>query len=145
MSKTKLLVLGLSVVAGAFLFSSHPVQAAEYVPKAGDLIKTQTNPTVFLVQDNLVRTALSREAYVVRYGNVWSLIKVVADNQIGSFDYSGGINTEMSHQSGTLVVYTLDNPEVFVLDHGFKKSLGHRADLTGVTWIGTYEMYPTKL
>lgn len=144
MSKSKYLFLGLGIVAGAFLFSTHSVQAAGYIPKAGDVIKTQTNATVFLVQDNLVRTALSREAYVVRYGNVWSLIKVVADNQIGSFDSTGGINTEMSHQSGTLVVYALDNPEVFVLDHGFKKSLGHRTDLTGVSWIGTYEIYPSK-
>ena len=139
-----MLLLGLGVVAGSMFFSAHSAQAAEYIPKAGDLIKTKTNATVFLVDDQLTRTPISREAYIVRYGNNWSLVRVVEDAQIGSYDFTGTINTLMSHTSGTLVVYTLDNPEVFVLDHGFKKSLGHRTDLTGVAWIGTFEIYPTQ-
>ncbi|OGE89760.1 MAG: hypothetical protein A3J07_04490 [Candidatus Doudnabacteria bacterium RIFCSPLOWO2_02_FULL_49_13] len=144
MSKSKLILLGLGLAGGYMLFTASHASAAEYTPKAGDLIKTQTNATVFLVEDNLQRVPLSREAYVVRYGSDWSLIRTVADNQIGNYDYTGTINALSSHKTGTLVVYSLDNPEVFMLDHGFKKSLGHRTDLSGVEWIGTYEVYPSK-
>lgn len=144
MSKSRYLLLGLGIVAGTMFFSAPSAQAAEYTPKVGDLIKTQTNSTVFLVDDQLTRVPLSREAYVVRYGNDWSLIRVVEDSQIGNYDYTGTINANMSHKTGTLVAYTLDNPEVFVLEQGFKKSLGHRTDLSGIEWIGTYEIYPSQ-
>lgn len=144
MSKYKLFTLVFVAAVGTILFTAHSAKAADYVPRKGDIIKTKTNATVFLIDDLFNRIPLSREGYIARYGNDWSLIKVVGDDQIGSFDSTSGINALSSHKTGTLIVYSLNNPEVFVLEKGFKKSLGHRTDLAGVQWIGTYEIYPSK-
>ncbi len=143
MTKSKLLLVGLGVVAGSFLFSAHSAHAA-YTPKPGDLIKTQTKATVYLVEDNLQRVIVTALAYQIRYHNDFSLVKIVTPLELASFANGIYIGGQESHPDGTLIVYSLDNPEVFVLDHGFKKSLGHRTDLSGVIWVGFYENYPTK-
>lgn len=139
-------VLGLSFM----FFSAQSAQAADYTPKAGDLIKTKTNPTVFLVDDQLTRWPVSAQAYAIRYHNNFTLIKIVADSQIGSFDPTGGLNSTSAEPEGTLVMYTTNNPTVYLLQNGFKRPFatfdaftkaGH--SMNQVKWIGTYDVYPT--
>jgi len=148
MSRSKLFILSLGICAGTIFFAQSAHAAS--TPKPGDLIKTKTNATVFLVDDSLNRTALTREAYVVRYGNNWSLIKVVVDSQIGAYDYTGAINTTSSHASGSVIIYRTDKPEIYLLENGFKRPFVswdaylHSAYANQpINWVGTYEVYPT--
>lgn len=137
----KFILFGFALVL--FGLSSAKTVHAAYVAKPGDLLKTQTGHTVYLVDDNFQRIPMTAEAYKIRYNNDFSKVLIVDVLEIGSFATYLRIGQTNSHPDGTLIVYSLDNPEVFVLNHGFKKSLGLRTDLTGVAWVGTYEIYPT--
>lgn len=151
-----LCVLGFCFV----FFSAQPVHAAVYVPqaglpavtlvKAGDLIKTKTNPTVFLVDDQLTRWPVSAQAYAVRYNNNFTLVKIVADNEIGTFDPTSGINSTQAEADGSLIIYTTDRPTIYLLQNGFKRPFATWDSFTSrgystskLIWVGTYDIYPT--
>lgn len=149
MGKIKFLLLGIIFSAGMFV-SSEKIYAQEYVPQPGDLIKTQTNPTVFLVDDQLIRRPLSYPAYVNRYGKDFSRVKIVSESVRGDYDYTNIIQPVSSHANGTLVIYTTSNPTIYVLINGFKHPFasldafyasGYSA--RPLVWIGSQEIYPT--
>lgn len=125
-------------------------QAASYIPKPGDLIKTQSSLTVFLVDDNLQKMPVSFAGYVTRYGNNWSLVKTIADSELGAYNPYLVLGATNSHKSGTLIMYTTNNPTIYLLENGVKHGFTNMQALTSrgyntskVEWVGTYETYPT--
>ena len=145
--KQGLLVLAL-VVLGQVILSK---TALAYSPVPGDLVKTAHNPTVYLVDDNGQRIPMEAKAFAIRYNNNFSLVKIVTAFELGSFATYLRIDGADSHPDGSLVVYSLDNGTVYMLDHGYKHPVGswdtlqsQGYDLSHIQWIGELETYPTK-
>jgi len=121
-----------------FLFGPKFAHAQTYVPKVGDLIRTVSDPTVFLVDDQLNRIPVSADAYKIRYNNNFSLVKFVDPSQIGFFNPSGGLDSLVA------------DPNIYLLQNGFKRPFATfeafvRSGLSNkpVRWVGTYDDYPT--
>ena len=92
-----------SLVLGFWLLSSEKAQAA-YTPAPGDLIRTKTNPTVFLIADDATRVPLSASAYEVRYGNNFSKVLYVDQSVIGTSADHSALNAQTSKPNGTLIM-----------------------------------------
>jgi hypothetical protein len=138
-----------SLVLGFWLLSASDAQAA-YSPIVGDLIRTNTNPTVYLVADDLVRIPLSAEAYAIRYGNNFFLVKYVDGAVIGNVPNHIALNAQTSKPNGTLIMYTTDKPTIYMVENGFKRPFASWDAFTSrgyslyqVEWVGTYTTYAT--
>jgi len=139
--------LVLSMLLGLTVFVSGA--SAAYVAVPGDLLRTAEDQTVVLVLDNGVRTPISADAYAMRYNNDFSLVKTVTLAERGS--YSGdSLNSMSSLRSGTVFMYELDQPGIYLVDNGFKRLFmtwtgfeanGH--NFNDVEWAGNYTLYPT--
>lgn len=138
-----------ALVLGCSLYSGTKAQAA-YTPAPGDLIRTKTNPTVFLVADDSTRIPLSASAYAVRYGNDFSRILYVDDSVIGAYADHAALNAQTSKPNGTLIMYTTDKPIIYLIENGFKRPFATMDAFTKmgytfnqVEWVGTYTTYAT--
>jgi hypothetical protein len=150
MKKLRFIGGGFGVMMLFFLFGPKFAHAQTYVPKVGDLIRTVSDPTVFLVDDQLNRIPVSADAYKIRYNNNFSLVKFVDPSQIGFFNPSGGLDSLVADPNGSLIIYTTNNPTIYLLQNGFKRPFATfeafvRSGLSNkpVRWVGTYDDYPT--
>lgn len=136
----------LSMCLGLVLFTT---ASAAYTAVPGDLLRTAEDPTVVLVMDDLKRVPLSADAFAMRYGNNFGLVKYVTAAERGS--YSGdSLNSMTSLTNGTVFIYELDKPGIFLVQDGYKRLFstwtGFEAmgnNFNDVVWVGTYTWYPT--
>jgi hypothetical protein len=134
----------------AFAFVGTTASAA-FVAVPGDLLRTADDATVVVVMDNNSRVPISADAFLVRYNNNFGLVKVVTLAERGS--YNSGlqtINSASSLASGTLFIYEVDQPGIFLVEGGFKRLFSTYTgfenagySLKNVQWAGTYTSYPT--
>lgn len=138
------------LLASVALLLVSGMASAAYTPVPGDLIKVETSPTVYLVDDAGQRIALSASAYEVRYNNNFSLVKTVTEAEMGTRNTNLLLNRETSVPNGTLIIYETDQPGIFLVENGYKRvfstwqgftAMGY--DFNDVTWVGRYTMYPT--
>lgn len=146
---TKIKLLSVGVILFAAFLITHKADAA-YTPQPGDLVRTEQNPTVFLIDDQNTRIPLSADAYKTRYNNDFSLIKFVTAAELGSWSDLFTLNQKSSVANGTLIIYQTDKPTIYLVENGFKRpiatyqkflSLGYGMDK--VQWVGEYTIIPT--
>lgn len=132
----------------AMLFTGYSAGAG-YTPVPGDVIKVESNATVYVVDDSGQRIPLSAAAYQVRYNNNFSLIKIVTEAEMGART-ENILNVQSSVSNGTLIMYETEQPGIFIVENGYKRVFstwqGFTAkgyELSQVTWIGLYTKYPT--
>jgi hypothetical protein len=145
--KIKLLSVGVIIFA-AFLITQKA--DAAYTPQPGDVVRTEANPTVFLIDDQKARIPLSADAYQVRYNNDFSLIKFVTAEELGNWSDIFTLNKKSSVPNGSLIIYHTDKPTIYLVENGFKRpiatyqkflSLGYSMD--SVEWVGQHSVFPT--
>jgi len=139
--------LVLSMLMSMTMFVSGA--SAAYMAVPGDLLRTADDATVVLVMDNLQRVPISADGFAKRYNNDFSRVKVVTLAERGSFS-GDALNHLTSLTSGTVFMYELNQPGIYLVDNGFKRLFmtwtgfeanGH--NFNDVIWVGDYTMYPT--
>lgn len=128
-----------------------PNAGAYYTAVPGDLLRTANDATVVLVMDDGTRVPLAAEAFAVRYGNNFSLVKVVTTEERGAYNSDTlTLNALTSLPNGTVFMHNFNMPGIYVIDNGIKRlfttwtgfeSLGY--DMNDVQWVGQHTVYPT--
>jgi hypothetical protein len=147
MFKRNIIVVSM-LLAFAFMGST---ASAAYVAVPGDLLRTADDATVVVVMDNNSRVPVSADAFLVRYNNNFGLVKTVTLAERGNYNSDlQTINSMSSLASGTVFIYEVDQPGIFLIDNGFKRLFSTYTgfenagySLKNVQWAGTYTSYPT--
>lgn len=120
-----------------------------YDPKYGALVKTVTDPKVYLLLNGKKYWVTSEPVfYALRYQ--WNWIEDIDPRLLNKYVVGGEITNINKHLDGTLIKYA-NSPDVYILENGQKRkiaseiefnSLGYRWDRIVV--IGYSEVYTTK-